>query len=95
MFLEGQVNWMWVLGAVAAIGWIVGLVALWFAFRNRAPRQRLGPARSGPARRRHFAKRLFETLNAIPVALVETDKQGKFVSPIAPPTSCWAARTPN
>ena len=36
MFLEGQVNWMWVLGAVAAVGWIVGLVALWFAVRNTA-----------------------------------------------------------
>ena len=29
MFLEGQVNWVWVLGGLAAVGWIIGLMGLW------------------------------------------------------------------
>lgn len=80
MFLEGQVNWMWVLGAVAAVGWIVGLVALWFAFRNRTRHVSTSDQLDLIQRMADDSqKRLFETLNAIPVALVETDKQGKFV----------------
>lgn len=80
MFLEGQVNWMWVLGAVAALGWIVGLVALWFAFRNRTRHVSASDQLDLVQRVADDSqKRLFETLNAIPVALVETDKQGKFV----------------
>lgn len=80
MFLEGQVNWMWVLGAVAAVGWIVGLVALWFAFRNRTRHVSASDQLDLVQRVADDSqKRLFETLNAIPVALVETDKQGKFV----------------
>jgi signal transduction histidine kinase len=80
MFLEGQVNWMWVLGAVAAVGWIVGLVALWFAFRNRTRHVSASDQLDLVQRVADDSqKRLFETLNAIPVALVETDRQGKFV----------------
>jgi PAS domain S-box-containing protein len=80
MFLEGQVNWMWVLGAVAAVGWIVGLVALWFAFQNRTRHVSASDQLDLVQRVADDSqKRLFETLNAIPVALVETDKQGKFV----------------
>ena len=80
MFLEGQVNWMWVLGAVAAVGWIVGLVALWFAFRNSTRHVSASDQLDLVQRVADDSqKRLFETLNAIPVALVETDKQGKFV----------------
>ena len=80
MFLEGQVNWMWVLGAVAAVGWIVGLVALWFAFRNRTRHVSASDQLDLVQRvAEDSQKRLFETLNAIPVALVETDRQGKFV----------------
>ena len=80
MFLEGQVNWMWVLGAVAAVGWIVGLVALWFAFRNRTRHVSASDQLDLVQRVADDSqKRLFETLNAIPVALVETDREGKFV----------------
>ena len=80
MFLEGQVNWMWVLGAVAVVGWIVGFVALWFAFRNRTRHVSASDQLDLVQRvAEDSQKRLFETLNAIPVALVETDKQGKFV----------------
>ena len=80
MFLEGQVNWMWVLGAAAAVGWIVGFVALWFAFRNRTRHVSASDQLDLVQRVADDSqKRLFETLNAIPVALVETDRQGKFV----------------
>ena len=80
MFLEGQVNWMWVWGAVAAVGWIVGFVALWFAFRNRTRHVSASDQLDLVQRVADDSqKRLFETLNAIPVALVETDRQGKFV----------------
>lgn len=80
MFLEGQVSWVWVLGAVAALGWTVGLVALWFAFRNRTRHVSASDQLDLVQRVADDSqKRLFETLNAIPVALVETDKQGKFV----------------
>lgn len=80
MFLEGQINWMWVLGALAAAGWAVGLVALWFAVRNRGHHVSASDQLDLVQRvAEDSQKRLFETLNAIPVALVETDKQGKFV----------------
>jgi signal transduction histidine kinase len=80
MFLEGQVNWMWVWAAVAAAGWLAALVAIYFALRKGAQH---GSATDQLDLIQRIAedsqKRLFETLNAIPVALVETDKQGKFV----------------
>jgi len=80
MFLEGQINWMWVLGAVAVVGWVVGLVALWFALTNRSRHvDASGQLDLVQRVAEDSQKRLFETLNAIPVALVETDKQGKFV----------------
>lgn len=80
MFLEGQINWMWVLGAVAAVGWLIGLVALWFAFKKRGQHvDASGQLDLVQRVAEESQKRLFETLNAIPVALVETDKQGKFV----------------
>lgn len=80
MFFEGQIDWMWVLGALAASGWIAGMTGLWLATHNRSRHvdatdrldlvQRVAEAAD---------KRLFETLNAVPVALVETDRHGKFV----------------
>jgi signal transduction histidine kinase len=80
MFLEGQVNWVWVLGAVAAVGWIVGFVALWFAVRNSSRHVDTSDQLDIVQRVADDSqKRLFETLNAIPVALVETDREGKFV----------------
>jgi len=80
MFFEGQVNWMWVLGIAAAVGWAVGLVALWLAMTNRSRHVDASDQLDLVQRVADDSqKRLFETLNAIPVALVETDKQGKFV----------------
>ena len=80
MFLEGQVNWMWVWAAAAAVGWVAALVAAWFALRKGAQH---GSASDQLDLIQRIAedsqKRLSETLNAIPVAIVETDKQGKFV----------------
>lgn len=80
MFLEGQINWMWVLGGLAAAGWLVGLTALWLAWTNRSRHvDASGQLDLVQRVAEDSQKRLFETLNAIPVALVETDKQGKFV----------------
>lgn len=80
MFLEGQVNWMWVMGGMAALGWVVGLVGLWLAATNRSRHvDATGQLDLVQRVAEESQKRLFETLNAIPVALVETDRQGKFV----------------
>ncbi|MBI2260334.1 MAG: PAS domain-containing protein [Caulobacterales bacterium] len=80
MFLEGQVNWVWVMGGLAAVGWIIGLVGLWLAAANGS-RHAAANGQLDQVQRvaEDSQKRLFETLNAIPVALVETDRQGKFV----------------
>lgn len=80
MFLEGQVNWVWVMGGVAALGWVVGLVGLWLAATTRSRHvDATGQLDLVQRVAEESQKRLFETLNAIPVALVETDRQGKFV----------------
>jgi signal transduction histidine kinase/PAS domain-containing protein len=80
MFLEGQINWMWVLGALAIGGHVVAAIAIWFAVRNRGHHvDASGQLDLVQRVAEDSQKRLFETLNAIPVALVETDKQGKFV----------------
>lgn len=80
MFLEGQVNWVWVLGGLAAVGWAVGLIGLWLAAANRSRHvDASGQLDLVQRVAEDSQKRLFETLNAIPVALVETDRQGKFV----------------
>lgn len=80
MFLEGQVNWMWVVGGLAAVGWAVGLIGLWLAAANRSRHvDASGQLDLVQRVAEDSQKRLFETLNAIPVALVETDRQGKFV----------------
>lgn len=80
MFLEGQVNWMWVWGAAAAVGWALALVAIFFALRKSTEHVSASDQLDLIQRMADDSqKRLFETLNAIPVALVETDKQGKFV----------------
>lgn len=80
MFLEGQVNWVWVLGGMAAVGWVVGLIGLWLAAANRSRHvDASGQLDLVQRVAEDSQKRLFETLNAIPVALVETDRQGKFV----------------
>ena len=80
MFLEGQVNWVWVLGGLAAVGWVIGLIGLWLAATNRSRHVNASDQLDLVQRvAEDSQKRLFETLNAIPVPLVETDRQGKFV----------------
>ena len=80
MFLEGQINWMWVLGALAIGGHVLAVIAIWFAVRKRGQHvDASGQLDLVQRVAEDSQKRLFETLNAIPVALVETDKQGKFV----------------
>jgi signal transduction histidine kinase len=80
MFLEGQINWVWVLGGLAAAGWAIGLIGLWLAAANRSRHvDASGQLDLVQRVAEDSQKRLLETLNAIPVALVETDRQGKFV----------------
>jgi signal transduction histidine kinase/PAS domain-containing protein len=80
MFLEGEFNWVLVLGVAAAVTTVLMLVFAFLAVRVRVSHatatdeldlvQKVAAAAD---------KRLYETLNAIPVALVETDRGGKFV----------------
>ncbi|RZJ03148.1 MAG: PAS domain-containing protein [Brevundimonas sp.] len=80
MFFEDQVNWMWVWAAVAAFGWVVAVAAIVSALRQTTRHVSASDQLDLIQRMAEDSqKRLFETLNAIPVALVETDKQGKFV----------------
>ncbi|KQY89605.1 PAS domain-containing protein [Brevundimonas sp. Root1423] len=80
MFLEGQVNWMWVWAAVAAFGWVVAVAAIFSALHSGAQHGSASDQLDLIQRMAEDSqKRLSETLNAIPVAMVETDKQGKFV----------------
>ncbi len=80
MFLEGQINWMWVLGGLAIGGNLLAAIAIWFAVTNRSRHANASDKLDLVQRVADDSqKRLFETLNAIPVALVETDRQGKFV----------------
>ncbi|MFN3932332.1 MAG: ATP-binding protein [Brevundimonas sp.] len=80
MFLEGQVNWVWILGGLAVVGWVIGLIGLWLAAANRSRHvDASGQLDLVQRVAEDSQKRLFETLNAIPVPLVETDRQGKFV----------------
>jgi signal transduction histidine kinase len=80
MFLEGEVNWALVFGVAAAISAVVAIMgfiaaARWgLAYRNAT-------ARLEHALMNHegSARRLREVLDAIPVALVETDLGGKFI----------------
>jgi signal transduction histidine kinase len=80
MFLEGEVNWVLVLGLVAVASVLIALFCMFGAaragLRLHAANQTLAEA----SRKAETAdRRLFQILNAIPVALVETDAGGKFV----------------
>ena len=80
MFLEGQINWILVLGALAIGGHVVAAIAIWFAVANRVRHSNASTELDLIQRVAEASdKRLLQTLNAIPVALVETDNQGKFV----------------
>jgi signal transduction histidine kinase len=80
MFLEGEVNWTLVLWAVTAVSVSVALFSAWFAVTHRVRHVSTSSELDLVQKAAESAdKRLFETLNAVPVALVETDSQGKFV----------------
>lgn len=80
MLLEGEVDWTLVFGVLAVIGFALAAFAGLAAVRNGRGRHHvvshLDQARQTAA---STDRRLFEILNAIPVALVQTDTQGKFV----------------
>lgn len=80
MVLEGQIDWMWAVSGLAAAGWALGLTGLWLATTTRS-RQVDATGQLDLVQRvaEESDRRLFETLNAVPVALVETDRTGKFV----------------
>lgn len=80
MFMEGEVNWILVLGVTAAITTVIAILSLIFAWTNRVRHVSTADELSAVARARQDAEtRLYETLNSIPVALVQTDRGGKFI----------------
>ncbi|MFN3816711.1 ATP-binding protein [Brevundimonas sp.] len=80
MFLEGEVNWALVFGVVAAACAVVAIAGLVAAARW-AMAYRNATTQLDHALMSHegAARRLREVLDAIPVALVETDLSGKFI----------------
>ncbi|MDP3378682.1 MAG: PAS domain-containing protein [Brevundimonas sp.] len=73
-------NWTLVLWAVTAVSVCVALFSAWFAVTHRVRHVSTSSELDLVQKAAESAdKRLFETLNAVPVALVETDSQGKFV----------------
>lgn len=80
MFLEGEVNWVLVLGVIAGVMTLLAGYLSWFALTHRERHVNTSGELNLVQKVAESAdKRLFETLNAIPVALVETDLHGKFV----------------
>lgn len=80
MFMEGDIDWVLVLGIVAAVTSVVAVLALIFAANNRTRHVSTSDELGAVSKAREAAEtRLYETLNAIPVALVQTDMGGKFV----------------
>ncbi len=80
MFMEGDIDWVLVLGIVAAVTSVVAVLALIFAVSNRTRHVSTSDELGAVSKAREAAEtRLYETLNAIPVALVQTDMGGKFV----------------
>ena len=80
MFLEGEVNWTVVFATLAVASFIVAIIAIWAAIRNKDQHVNAsGELDLVQKVAQSSDKRLFQTLNAVPVAIVETDRQGKFV----------------
>ncbi|MBX3477460.1 MAG: PAS domain-containing protein [Brevundimonas sp.] len=80
MLLEGEINWMLVLAVTAGVTTLIAVIAAVFAV-SRGVRHASTSGELDLVQKVAEAadRRLFETLNAIPVALVETDRAGKFV----------------
>ncbi len=80
MFMEGEVDWVLVLGVVAAAATIIAVLALVFGVSNRTRQVSTSDELGAVSIAREAAEtRLYETLHAVPVALVQTDRAGKFV----------------
>ncbi len=80
MFMEGEVNWLLVLAITAGVSLLIALASLTYAVTHRVRHvSATGELDMVQKVAEAADKRLFETMNAIPVALVETDRQGKFV----------------
>ncbi len=79
MFLEGEVDWILVFGLVSAVCVVLAIVGLAAAGRalmaSRNATAELERARADAAM---ADRRLYQILQAIPVALVQTDPTGKF-----------------
>ena len=80
MLLEGEVDWVLVLGLLAAVTSLLAIAAVVFGVTNRSRHVSAADELDAVSKAREAAEtRLYETLNAIPVALVQTDRGGKFV----------------
>lgn len=80
MFLEGEVNWTLVLAAITAVSVVIAMACLWFAVTHKVRQVSTSSELDLVQKAAASAdRRLKETLDAVPVALVETDAQGKFV----------------
>jgi signal transduction histidine kinase len=80
MFLEGEVDWTLVFGVMAVVGNLVAAVAIWFAVAHRVRHASATDQLDLVQKVAESSdRRLFETMNAVPVAMVETDSAGKFV----------------
>jgi len=79
MFLEGEINWTLVFGVLAVVGFALALIATWYAVAHRVRHASASDQLDLVQKVAESSdRRLFETLNAVPVALVETDRDGKF-----------------
>ena len=80
MLLEGEVDWTLIFAVLAAVGFglaiFAGVAAIRNGHRGRHVSTHLDRVKQTAA---STDRRLFDILNAIPVALVQTDQQGKFV----------------
>ncbi|HEV2082245.1 MAG TPA: PAS domain-containing protein [Brevundimonas sp.] len=80
MVMEGQIDWTLVFAGLAVLGFLLAIAAWLWGLTRRGRTDATGAALDDAVRRAETAEaRTLEILNAIPVALVETDKQGKFV----------------
>ncbi|WP_125255396.1 ATP-binding protein [Brevundimonas fluminis] len=80
MVMEGQIDWTLVFAGLAVLGFLLAIAAWLWGLTRRGRTDATGAALDAAVRRAEAAEsRTLEILNAIPVALVETDKQGKFV----------------
>lgn len=80
MVMEGQIDWTLVFALLAVLGFALAIAAWVWAMTRRTRTEATGSALDAANRRAEAAEtRTLEILNSIPVALVETDKQGKFI----------------